>query len=100
MKYAVLSSITKKGEIVNHLGPLVVFWSLMATACGLTILGEIRMQDWTTGNRKVVKTYNHWLWIKLRQSYNIGFVFTGHQEFREEIDWITRQNSRTINRGQ
>jgi hypothetical protein len=25
-QYVVLSSITKKEEIVNHLGPLVVFW--------------------------------------------------------------------------
>ena len=24
--YVLLSSITKKGEIVNHLGPLVMFW--------------------------------------------------------------------------
>jgi hypothetical protein len=64
MKYVVLSSITKKGEIVNHLGPLMVFWSLMTTTCGLTIYGEIRIQDWTIGNRKVLETYNHWLWIK------------------------------------
>jgi hypothetical protein len=26
IKCVVLSSITKKGEIVNHLGPLVMFW--------------------------------------------------------------------------
>jgi hypothetical protein len=37
----------------------------MTTACGLTILGEIRMQGWTT--------------------YNIGFVFAGLEEFREDI---------------
>jgi hypothetical protein len=29
---------------VNHLGPLVMFWYLMTTICGLTIIGEIRMQ--------------------------------------------------------
>jgi hypothetical protein len=26
MKCVVLSSITKKGEIVNHIAPLVMFW--------------------------------------------------------------------------
>jgi hypothetical protein len=41
-----LSSITKKGEIVT-------------TDYGLTILGEIRMQDWTSENSKVFETYNH-----------------------------------------
>jgi hypothetical protein len=33
---------------VNHLGPLVMFWKLMTTICGLTVLGQIRMQGWTT----------------------------------------------------
>jgi hypothetical protein len=32
--------------------------------------------------------------------YNIGFVFTGHQEFREVIDQISRLDSRTIKRDQ
>jgi hypothetical protein len=31
----------------------------MTTNCGLTILGEIIMQDWTTRNSKVFETYNH-----------------------------------------
>jgi hypothetical protein len=32
--------------------------------------------------------------------YNIYFIFVGHQEFREQIDWISRLDSRTIKRGQ
>jgi hypothetical protein len=72
----------------------------MTTACGLTALGEIRMLDLTIGNMNVLETYSHWLWIKCRQRYNVGFVFAGHQEFSEEIDWISRLDSRTIKRGQ
>jgi hypothetical protein len=30
----------------------------MTTDCGLTILGEIRMQDWTTRNSEVLETHN------------------------------------------
>jgi hypothetical protein len=32
----------------------------MTTDCGLTILGEIRMQDWTIGNSKLFEAYNHY----------------------------------------
>ena len=50
---------------VNHLGPLVMFWSLMTTVCGLTVLGEIRMQGWTMHvEQKILEIYKHWLWIK------------------------------------
>jgi hypothetical protein len=31
--------------------------------------------------------------------YNIGFISSSHQEFREEIDQISRLDSRTIKKG-
>jgi hypothetical protein len=34
------------------------------------------------------------------QRYNVGFVFASHQEFREEIDRISKLDSHTIKRGQ
>jgi hypothetical protein len=43
---------------------------------------------WTNGswrNKKILEIYKHWLWIKWRQRYNIGFVFADLQEFREVI---------------
>jgi hypothetical protein len=30
----------------------------MTTDCGVTILGQIRMHDWSTGNSKIFETYN------------------------------------------
>jgi hypothetical protein len=47
----VLSSITKKGEIVNHLGPLVMLWR--NKNAGLDHIEQ-----------KILETYKHWLWIK------------------------------------
>jgi hypothetical protein len=34
--------------------------------------------------QEILENHKHWLWIKCRQRYNIGFVFAGLEEFRED----------------
>jgi hypothetical protein len=71
----------------------------MTTDCGITILGKIRMQDWTTGNSNVFETYTL-IVDQVKAKVKCRFCFAGHQEFREEIDRINRLDSRTIKKGQ
>jgi hypothetical protein len=80
----VLSSITKKGEIVNHLGP---FGDVLVIN-GNCLWTNDSWRNKNTGldhiEQEILENHKHWLWIKCRQRYNIGFVFAGLEEFRED----------------
>ena len=34
--------------------------------------------------QEMLKNHTHWLWIRWRERYNIGFTFAGLEEFRED----------------
>jgi hypothetical protein len=69
---------------VNHLGPfgnvLVINDSYLWTN-----------DSWRNKNagldhieQEMLKSHTHWLWIRRRKRYNIGFTFAGLEEFRED----------------
>ena len=80
----VLSSITKKGEIVNHLGP---FGNILVINDNCLWTND----SWRNKNagldhieQEILEIHKHWLWIRWKQRYNISFVFAGLEEFRED----------------